>query len=166
MATFLGVWRFSFDAEFMMKRRPGTIVQICWQLVCPFLLGVICVSSLVTYKPLKMGDYTYPPWAQVFAIAATLVPIGIIFLGIVLNFHESGYNCQKALRPSRDWGPKNPDLMIKYRQFLIGNGITPPGTDVEVAAAQELARQNEALVVKPDDAVVAKPDDAPAPGVA
>lgn len=56
--------------------------------------------------------------------------------------------------------------MIKYRQFLIGNGITPPGTDVEVAAAQELARQNEALVVKPDDAVVAKPDDAPAPGVA
>lgn len=49
------------------------------------------MSSLVTYKPLKMGDYTYPPWAQVFAIAATLVPIGIIFLGIVLNFHESGY---------------------------------------------------------------------------
>lgn len=104
-----------------------------------------------------------------FTLLTLLLSLSLRFrLTFVLNPSSTRQlqNCQKALRPSRDWGPKNPDLMIKYRQFLIGNGITPPGTDVEVAAAQELARQNEALVVKPDDAVVAKPDDAPAPGVA
>ncbi|XP_033637103.1 sodium- and chloride-dependent taurine transporter-like [Asterias rubens] len=52
------------DFEDMLGWRPNPYLKICWMVVTPvFTLG-ICIFSLVSYRPLEFGDYSYTEVGQ------------------------------------------------------------------------------------------------------
>uniref|UniRef100_A0AAY5EM27 Transporter n=1 Tax=Electrophorus electricus TaxID=8005 RepID=A0AAY5EM27_ELEEL len=48
----------------MMGRKPGMFFRLCWMVICPVLIAVILVFSVIQFKPARYENYVYPAWAQ------------------------------------------------------------------------------------------------------
>uniref|UniRef100_A0A8C1ILC3 Transporter n=1 Tax=Cyprinus carpio TaxID=7962 RepID=A0A8C1ILC3_CYPCA len=48
----------------MTGKRPNIFFRVCWWVICPALITVILVFSVIQFKPARYEDYVYPPWAQ------------------------------------------------------------------------------------------------------
>ncbi|XP_012271680.1 sodium-dependent nutrient amino acid transporter 1 [Orussus abietinus] len=117
-----GLENFLDDVEFMLGRRPGIYWRLCWGLVTPLLLGVIFIYTLVDLHPLTHGGVLYPESAYaagwtLFAFGALQVPFWLAYtiaserkLGMPKMF-------QAAFRPSREWGPKEPEHLAAWLRF-------------------------------------------------
>ncbi|XP_077495534.1 sodium- and chloride-dependent GABA transporter 1-like isoform X2 [Amblyomma americanum] len=127
MAAAYGIERLRLDAEFMMGSPTGWPVQFCWKYVCPCLLTVICISSIITSKPLTLGDYVYPTWVQIIGELLVFVPILAMAGGGLLHFFKCKGSCSEATKPRPEWGPKDPQTLTRYRLFLFERGVVPPG---------------------------------------
>lgn len=54
-----GVDRFCKDIEFMLGRKTGMYWRICWGVITPFMMILILVYFIMTWKPLTYRDYEY-----------------------------------------------------------------------------------------------------------
>ncbi|XP_077496271.1 sodium- and chloride-dependent glycine transporter 2-like [Amblyomma americanum] len=122
-----GIRRLSLDAEFMMGGPTGWPVQFCWTYVCPLLLAMICISSLIASEPLTLGNYMYPKWLQIFGKLLVVFPILAMLGGAFVHLARCKWNYSEATKPRPEWGPKNPDTLKRYRLFLFERGVVPPG---------------------------------------
>ncbi|XP_073695831.1 sodium- and chloride-dependent GABA transporter ine [Garra rufa] len=59
-----GVKRLSSNLVEMTGKRPNIFFRVCWWFICPVLITVILVFSVIRFKPARYEDYVYPPWAQ------------------------------------------------------------------------------------------------------
>ncbi|XP_016296840.1 sodium- and chloride-dependent GABA transporter ine isoform X2 [Sinocyclocheilus anshuiensis] len=59
-----GVKRLSSNLLEMTGKRPSIFFRVCWWVICPVLITVILVFSVIQFKPARYEDYIYPPWAQ------------------------------------------------------------------------------------------------------
>ncbi|XP_076867787.1 sodium- and chloride-dependent GABA transporter ine isoform X2 [Brachyhypopomus gauderio] len=59
-----GVKRLSSNVEEMMGRKPGIFLRLCWLVICPVLITVILVFSVIQFTPARYENYVYPAWAQ------------------------------------------------------------------------------------------------------
>ncbi|XP_026866102.1 sodium- and chloride-dependent GABA transporter ine isoform X2 [Electrophorus electricus] len=59
-----GVRRLTSNLEEMMGRKPGMFFRLCWMVICPVLIAVILVFSVIQFKPARYENYVYPAWAQ------------------------------------------------------------------------------------------------------
>ncbi|XP_061559123.1 sodium- and chloride-dependent GABA transporter ine [Phycodurus eques] len=78
-----GASRLSDNLEEMTGKRPNVIFRLCWQIVAPFLITVILISSIIQFKPARYEGYVFPPWAQglgwLIAMASVIwIPLGAV----------------------------------------------------------------------------------------
>ncbi|TRY57272.1 hypothetical protein DNTS_003317 [Danionella cerebrum] len=78
-----GVKRLSSNLIEMTGKKPNIFFRICWWVICPALITVILVFSVIQFKPARYEDYVYPPWAQgvgwLIALASIIwIPLGAL----------------------------------------------------------------------------------------
>ncbi|XP_050966731.1 sodium-dependent dopamine transporter [Labeo rohita] len=78
-----GVKRLSSNLEEMTGKRPNIFFRVCWWVICPVLITVILVFSVIQFKPARYENYVYPPWAQgvgwLIALASIIwIPIAAV----------------------------------------------------------------------------------------
>ncbi|XP_061608544.1 sodium-dependent dopamine transporter isoform X3 [Phyllopteryx taeniolatus] len=78
-----GASRLSDNLEEMTGKRPNIFFRLCWQIVAPFLITVILISSIIQFKPARYEGYVFPPWAQglgwLIAMASVIwIPLGTV----------------------------------------------------------------------------------------
>ncbi|CAK8672268.1 unnamed protein product [Clavelina lepadiformis] len=104
-----GLDRFCDDIKLMTGKAPGLYWRITWSFVSPAVLLFIFIYSLANYKPLKLNDYAFPPWANAIgwltvASSALLIPAVAIFQ--VASRDGSFFERLKsACKPERKWRP-------------------------------------------------------------
>ncbi|XP_070537070.1 sodium- and chloride-dependent glycine transporter 1-like [Ptychodera flava] len=79
--------------------------------IAPFLVLFVLIYYIYDYKPLEVGTYTYPYWAEpILGWLMTFGSIGLIVLYMPyhLIFKEKGsfiVRLKNSLKPRKDWGP-------------------------------------------------------------
>ncbi|CAF4238261.1 unnamed protein product, partial [Rotaria sordida] len=63
--------------------RLYVIFQICWSFITPLVIIGLIVFTSLNYPPLKLGNYTYPRWANSLGWALMgLILSGFVFYAI------------------------------------------------------------------------------------
>ncbi|KAK7603556.1 hypothetical protein V9T40_003555 [Parthenolecanium corni] len=80
-----GVDKFSADIECMLGYKPGIFWKICWAYISPIFLLSIFAFSILGYKDMIAGEYTYPDWSinlgwVLTASSISCIPAYIIYL--------------------------------------------------------------------------------------
>uniref|UniRef100_A0A1S4L6M1 Sodium-dependent nutrient amino acid transporter 1 n=1 Tax=Ixodes scapularis TaxID=6945 RepID=A0A1S4L6M1_IXOSC len=86
-----GIKRFCADVEFMMGDPPHFITRFCWRVTCPVCLAFIVLAAFVSYKPLTLGDYVFPEWAEYLGIFSAVMAIKIMIIFAVHHFYKCGF---------------------------------------------------------------------------
>ncbi|KAL9966641.1 hypothetical protein ACROYT_G024749 [Oculina patagonica] len=84
MGWLYGRHRFYDNMESMLGFRINPWIGWCWCFFAPIFCSFIFIFNLVTYSPLKYGDYVYPGWGQAIgwlltASSLTLIPAVMIY---------------------------------------------------------------------------------------
>ncbi|XP_072516296.1 sodium- and chloride-dependent GABA transporter ine [Salminus brasiliensis] len=61
---FYGVKRLSSNLEEMTGNKPSIFFRVCWIVICPVLITIILVFSVIQFRPARYENYVYPAWAQ------------------------------------------------------------------------------------------------------
>lgn len=142
-----GVKRLCDDVYFMLGYRPNIIWRMCWKFVTPIVMIVIFIYSLISLKPVTYNGYVYKDshygkplysnewvwpnltWSMIsfsIAIGWCITALGISQLPIwaTVSFLKQAKGqtfLQRLLtifRPLPNWGPTNPVLLRKYKEFI------------------------------------------------
>lgn len=137
-----GVDRLCKDIEFMLGFYPNLYWRLCWKYITPGLMTAILIYTLFNLEPLKDGDHDYPPIA--YFIGRCIAALGLLQLplfafysiwkqeGTILevNLIYSDFiallkfifcflqRIKKAFSPTAKWGPLDPGLNAKYKEFI------------------------------------------------
>lgn len=84
MGWLYGRHRFYDNMETMLGFRINPWIGWCWCFMAPIFCSFIFVFNLVTYSPLKYGDYVYPDWGQ--AIGWLLTVSSLVFIPAVMIY--------------------------------------------------------------------------------
>lgn len=142
-----GVDRLCKDIEFMLGIQTGIYWRICWGFITPVLMIVILIYTLIELEPLTYRDYVYPDSAygkiygqpiiidnihyhiSLFVVFGwCLSAFGILQLPLwgiyaVYRRRNEGESILKRIlvsfKPTSDWGPIDPILNEKYKQFRL-----------------------------------------------
>ncbi|CAF4131337.1 unnamed protein product, partial [Rotaria sordida] len=114
IAYVYGSNNFRSDVEAMLGPknwgvRLYVIFQICWSFITPLVIIGLIVFTSLNYPPLKLGNYTYPRWANSLGWALMgLILSGFVFYAIyaIIYFVIIKKNsCRILINPQPDWGP-------------------------------------------------------------
>lgn len=116
-----GVNRLCRDIEFMINIKPGLYWRLCWAIFTPLLMFTILFYTFIMRKPLSYKGQSYPEWATclgwtVSAIGIAQLPLWALY-SYFKTYRDKNTKASK-LRPTADWGPKNPQLFEKYQKFV------------------------------------------------
>ncbi|KAK8764249.1 hypothetical protein V5799_033139 [Amblyomma americanum] len=95
----------------------------------PLTTQVICISSIITSKPLTLGDYVYPTWVQIIGELLVFVPILAMAGGGLLHFFKCKGRIPFGCRVARcDQKPVSRLLRTLHKQLLKPTrGALPQG---------------------------------------
>jgi solute carrier family 6 amino acid transporter-like protein 5/7/9/14 len=118
-----GVPRFCKDTEFMTGIRPSLYWRLCWRYITPGLMIAILVYSIVSFEVVTYDDYVYPEIAYIVgwgisAIGLFMLPL---FAIVAISKQKGNSFIEKlttAFEPKPDWGPRDPTLKFKYKEYL------------------------------------------------
>ncbi|XP_071087152.1 sodium- and chloride-dependent glycine transporter 1-like isoform X1 [Haliotis cracherodii] len=113
------------DIEMMIGHKPNPYWVINWVFLTPVVILFIVIVSATQYSPANYVDYEFPPWAEGIGWCMVLAPVAMILLVMLIQIIRLGP--LKAFRPTRSWGPANPeDRTGKYAILSRPNGIEKP----------------------------------------
>ncbi|CAL1682502.1 unnamed protein product [Lasius platythorax] len=120
-----GIDNFMDDIEFMTGRRPFFYWRFCWCYLTPLSLFIILIYFLINITPLMYNDEYYPTSAYaagwtLLALGLLPFPLGMILVGIQ-NKDKTWLN---IIKPSANWGPKDPKQYNKWRDFKQSKKIS------------------------------------------
>jgi len=61
---FFGAQRFCDCVEQMTGHMPNIFWYLCWKYFAPAVMSCVFVFYIMTMKPVKLGEYEYPDWAE------------------------------------------------------------------------------------------------------
>ncbi|XP_077497763.1 sodium-dependent dopamine transporter-like [Amblyomma americanum] len=159
MALQARIRRFSFDAEFMLGRRPNIYWRTCWVILCPFALAFACPHKIRTIKTPVFFNVTIPDQYQALAwiigCAGLLqIPIGA-FSSIIENIRFP----LRAFQPEYLWEPNTVNRVNAYfeeiedRDIGVGqefSGAVAPGILYDATEVLDISMdQDEPLAFRP-----------------
>ncbi|CAK9834193.1 Sodium-dependent nutrient amino acid transporter 1 [Anthophora retusa] len=111
-----GVDNFLDDTEFMIGTRPSLYWRFCWCFLTPLSLFSILIYFLSELTPITYNGKYYPTSAYVagwmlLGLGVIQLPVWMIVGRLQQNRNKS---CLDTLKPSSDWGPKDP---VKYKEW-------------------------------------------------
>lgn len=137
IAWIYGVDRLCKDVEFMLDIKTSLYWRICWGVVTPIFMGTILVYYLITLewanpiaieRDVKTGEtlIPFPTAYKIFGYSLTLTivlqfPIWMIIAIIKDKSETLVGKVFNAFQPSSDWGPRDPEMHMKYLKYLKEN---------------------------------------------
>nr|CAB3266313.1 sodium- and chloride-dependent GABA transporter 2 [Phallusia mammillata] len=105
----------------MIGYYPSVYIKFCWRFITPALLLGVLIFYIVMYKPLEIGGYVYPDWANgvgwLMCMSSFLcVPIYAIY---EVQKHTGTFK-ERVLKSIAPYGISSPEIKAK----LQGNGQT------------------------------------------
>nr|XP_039249264.1 sodium- and chloride-dependent betaine transporter-like [Styela clava] len=88
LAWIYGVERFFDDVKSMIGYYPNVYFRYCYKYFVPAITLLIFSVYCVTYSPVKIGDYTYPEWANAIGWILMLLVIGPIPLFFLMTLKK------------------------------------------------------------------------------
>jgi len=61
---FFGAQRFCDCIEQMTGHKPNIFWYLCWKYFAPLVMFCVFIFYIVSFKPVKLGSYEYPGWAE------------------------------------------------------------------------------------------------------
>ncbi|XP_033336012.2 sodium-dependent nutrient amino acid transporter 1 isoform X1 [Megalopta genalis] len=111
-----GIDNFLDDVEFMTGRRPPFYWRLTWGFITPLSLFSILIYFLCELTPLEYdGEYYL---TSAYVAGWLLLGLGVVQLplwAVIINIQNKGKSCLDSLKPSPDWGPKDP---VKHKQWI------------------------------------------------
>lgn len=129
----------------MLGYRPNIIWRACWFMVTPSVMIVIFIYSIISLKPVTYNGYIYKPehygesfymnferhvfhsipilfktaigWC-ITALGLSQIPIWMIVSVLKQKDNDYVRAFINAFKPLPNWGPKNPALLRKYKEFI------------------------------------------------
>ncbi|XP_065107227.1 sodium- and chloride-dependent GABA transporter ine [Paramisgurnus dabryanus] len=130
-----GVKRLSSNLTEMTGKAPNIFFRVCWWIICPVLITVILVFSVIQFKPARYENYEYPAWAQgvgwLIALASIIwIPIAALHTLWVLPGSLTE-KLKKSITPfSLDEISESSDYQQKVEVLeVIGSSVPPPEKD-------------------------------------
>ncbi|CAH0381880.1 unnamed protein product [Bemisia tabaci] len=134
-----GTDKFCSCVEEMMGFRPSICMRICWTVLAPAVMVGILIFYLLTYTPLKYGDYyEYPAWGEWFGLSLCFISMvwiplyALYFLaktpGTLSQRLKAGMTPQSDLTPHR----------AKVDKIQIGNTFAMSESSVELLESGHL----------------------------
>ncbi|CAK8678745.1 unnamed protein product [Clavelina lepadiformis] len=95
--------------------RAEVVIIFLWKFFSPCCCFALCVYYIVKHKPLKYGNYVYPPWAQAFAHVLSLssfvwIPGYAIYLLLTSKKTKAELFGRKRLCSNDDDGDKRTEV--------------------------------------------------------
>lgn len=134
IAWIYGVNRLCKDAEFMLGLKTGLYWRICWGLITPTFMGTVLIYYLKTLdwsnpiaidKDATTGEVLipFPVGYKIFGYCLTSlivlqVPIWMVIAIVQQNGETLAGKVFDAFKPTADWGPRDPEMRMKYLKFL------------------------------------------------
>uniref|UniRef100_A0A336KCW2 Sodium-dependent nutrient amino acid transporter 1 n=1 Tax=Culicoides sonorensis TaxID=179676 RepID=A0A336KCW2_CULSO len=134
IAWIYGVNRICKDAEFMLGIKTGYYWRICWGLITPSFMATVLVYYLSTLDwsnpiAIERDDTTgevlipFPTGYKIIGYCLTsLIVLQVpVWMVIAIMQQKSTTLVEKifdAFKPTADWGPRDPDLRVKYLKYL------------------------------------------------
>ena len=56
--------RFCDCIEQMTGHKPNIFWYLCWKYFAPLVMFCVFIFYIVSFKPVKLGSYEYPGWAE------------------------------------------------------------------------------------------------------
>lgn len=116
-----GCNNFTFDVNYMLKRKMGFYWKLTWKYTAPIVITFIIIASFIQYQPLSYGNYKYPQWADSlgwFLTCSILIPIPLWALYCV-TFGTKGNSLTEKVtiscRDTDDWGPSDEKNRKEWR---------------------------------------------------
>ncbi|XP_061168949.1 sodium- and chloride-dependent glycine transporter 2-like [Saccostrea echinata] len=115
-----GADNLSRDIEMMIGRGVPIYMRILWCVITPFLLVMLSVFSIYTYRPPMVGSYTYPAYGRAIGwIVAFLPMVPLPICAIRAIRRSKGDTVWKKLcssfKPSEGWRPISNSVFIRYK---------------------------------------------------
>ena len=60
----IGESRFCDCIEQMTGHKPNIFWYLCWKYFAPLVMFCVFIFYIVSFKPVKLGSYEYPGWAE------------------------------------------------------------------------------------------------------
>ncbi|XP_023220597.1 sodium- and chloride-dependent glycine transporter 1-like [Centruroides sculpturatus] len=108
-----GINNFLSDIKHMVDWVPNWWIKshltVTLVTISPTLIALILLLSWIEYKPLELGNYVFPTWANAIGWMMAIIPIACIPIGI---FHEIfikhrkrpfSERAKKWIRPTSEW---------------------------------------------------------------
>jgi len=122
-----GLENFCRDIEFMLGIKVGWYWRFCWGYFIPIGLFGILIYTMATLEALSFNGVLYPDSAT--ASGWTLAGLALLLLPVCglhgVMTRKAGSFLEKvkeALKPSKNWGPQNPQLRKEWLEFKQNYG--------------------------------------------
>ncbi|XP_077497758.1 uncharacterized protein LOC144108385 [Amblyomma americanum] len=151
--------RISFDAEFMLGRRPNIYWRTCWIILCPLALACACLHKIRTIKTPIFFNVTIPGQYQALAWIIGCAGLLQIPIGSFSSIMENIRFPLRAFQPEYLWEPNTVNRVNAYfeeiedRDIGVGqesSGAEAPGILYDATEVRDISMdQDEPLAFRP-----------------
>merc|ERR1719167_500984 len=124
---FFGAQRFCDCIEQMTGHKPNIFWYLCWKYFAPLVMFCVFIFYIVSFKPVKLGSYEYPGWAEglglCFSFASMMWVPGYALYYLFTQPGTFMQNLRSGLSPNMNLR-KEAKIASKLQQNLK-EGFTP-----------------------------------------
>jgi len=124
---FFGAQRFCDCIEQMTGHKPNIFWYLCWKYFAPLVMFCVFIFYIVSFKPVKLGSYEYPGWAEglglCFSFASMMWVPGYAIYYLLTQPGTFMQNLRSGLAPNMNLR-KEAKIASKLQQNLK-EGFTP-----------------------------------------
>ncbi|CAM2712471.1 unnamed protein product [Rotaria socialis] len=92
-----GINNIANDMRIHLGFEPNYFFRFTWKILCPFVVTLLMIFSLISSDELMYGNYLYPSWSIVFGWCfnmTLILPIPIVMIYVFIRYSDS----EKSLR--------------------------------------------------------------------
>ncbi|XP_077514023.1 sodium-dependent noradrenaline transporter-like isoform X2 [Amblyomma americanum] len=120
-----GASRFTNDIYFIFKEHPPAFLPLCWRFVCPVMIGVTGLTSLVNRAQKSHDSVIGFQWTNPLEMCVFVSVVVLIGAFVLHALAQNKYDLYAAMEPQPGYGPKDEELYSKYIAFLAERNALP-----------------------------------------
>ncbi|XP_077497122.1 uncharacterized protein LOC144107803 [Amblyomma americanum] len=74
---------------------------------------------------MQLFNYSYPSWASILELAVICGGMVAVMTQIMRAFAENKNDIYAAMEPEANYGPSDPEVLIRYQDFLVVGDVLP-----------------------------------------
>ncbi|CAF4875700.1 unnamed protein product [Rotaria sp. Silwood1] len=87
-----GINNIVYDIQLHLGFEPNYFFRFTWKILCPLIVTLLMIFSLISSDKLTYGNYLYPSWSIIFGWCfnmALILPIPIVIIYVFIRYFDS-----------------------------------------------------------------------------